>query len=75
VTQVVGEVLPQLAEFAVRVAVEALRRLRHRGDDGGVDIGGDAVGVLVDVQQDGYVQLRGAVGVQPDEVITQGKVR
>ena len=64
--------LPQFGEFAVRVAVQPGGRGAHGLGDGCADIGRDAMGVLVDVQQDGDVQLGRAVGLSPRRLVRRG---
>ncbi|MDQ0801739.1 hypothetical protein QF050_003378 [Arthrobacter sp. SLBN-112] len=64
--------LAEIGELPVRVAVEACGGLRHGGADGGAYIRGYAMGVLVDVQQNGDVQLGCPVGRQPAKVTAEG---
>jgi hypothetical protein len=71
VPEVARERLPQGEELAVGVAVQLARRL----GDGPLDVGhhgrGRRVGVLVDVEADGDVELRGAVGLQTAQLLPQ----
>ena len=73
VAEVFGQGFPEFGEFTVRVAVEPGGGLGHGRGDGRPDIGRDAMGVLVDVEQDGNVQLRGAVGAQSPQVGPKGQ--
>ena len=56
VAEVFGQGFPEFGEFPVRIAVEARGGLGHGLGDGGPDISRHAMGVLVDVEQDGDIQ-------------------
>ena len=68
VAEVVGEVLAQVDGVAVRVAVERARDAGDRVRDRLPQALARRVRVLVGVQLDGDVELRGAVGVQVPQV-------
>ena len=61
VAKVFGQGFAEFGEFTVRVAVQPGSGLRHGLGDRRPDIRRDPMGVLVDVEQDGDVQLRRAV--------------
>ena len=70
--QVRGEVGAQRDGVAVRVAVQLARRPRgRRGGDVGDQLGRRRVRVLVRVEPDRDVELRGAVGGLPPQVVAQ----
>ncbi len=73
VAEVFRQGFAEFGEFAVRIAVEAGGGLGHGLGDGGPDIRRHAMGVLVDVEQDGDVQLRRTVGGQAPQVGPEGK--
>ena len=77
VRRVLGQVRrqrgPELGELAVRVAVQRAGRLGDRGRDVGDALGRGAVGVLVDVELDGHVELRRSVGLEPLQLVAEGR--
>ncbi len=72
--EVPGEGHPQGGELAVGVPVEAGRRLPHGRGDRLDDDGRHRVGVLVGVERDGDVELRGAVGRPTAQVGAQHRL-
>ena len=66
--------LPQPGEVPLRVAVEPLGGPGHGGGDRFDNRGRGRVGVLVDVQPHGDVELRGTVGLLALQVWSQGQV-
>ena len=73
--EIVRERGPQPGEVPLRVAVEALGGLRHGGGDRLDDGGRGRIGVLVDVQPHGDVDLGSPVGGLTVQVRSQGQVR
>ena len=69
-----GEIGAQRQELAVGIAVEALGSLAHGGRDRVHDGRRRGVGVLVDVEHGGHVQLRGAVRRRGPSSGRSGKV-
>ena len=73
--EIVRERGPQPGEVPLRVAVESLGGLSHGGGDRLDDRGRGRVGILVDVQSHGDVDLGGPVGGLALQVRSQGQVR
>ena len=73
VPPVFGEGHAELGELAVRVTVQASCSFSHCRADGGPDVRRNTMGVLVDVQEDGNIQLRRTVGCQAAEITAEGK--
>jgi hypothetical protein len=73
VAQVFRQRFAQFRELPVRVAVQARGGFGYRRADGRPHVRRDTMGILVDVQEDGDVQLWRTVGGKPAEVAAEGK--
>jgi hypothetical protein len=73
VAKVFGQRFPELGELTVRVAVEPNCGFRYSCCDGGLHVRRNAMRILIDVQQDGNIQLRGTVGGKSAKVGPEGK--
>ena len=71
--EVFGQRFPEIGELPVRVAVEPCRRFRNCHADGCLNIRRNAMGIFIDVQQDGDIQLRRTVRGQSAKVGPEGK--
>ena len=69
VTEVPGQIGAEFGELPVRIAVQAADFIADRGDDCLPHLVRDTVSVLVDVQEDGDVQLGGTVRMLPPEIV------
>ena len=73
VAKVLGEGFAQFGELAVRIPVQSGSGGADGLGDGRADIGRDPMGVLVDVEQDGDVQLRRAIRAQATQIGSEGQ--
>ncbi|BCW40013.1 hypothetical protein StoSoilB3_15480 [Arthrobacter sp. StoSoilB3] len=71
-TKILGEGLAKIGELAVRIAVQSRGGCCHGLRNRRLNIGGDAMGVFVNVEQNGDIKLRCAVGAQSTQVGPEG---
>ncbi|MCY1237159.1 hypothetical protein D9M72_498450 [compost metagenome] len=71
--KVLGQSLPEFGELTVRIAVQPRSSRGHGLGNGHEDIGRNAMGVFVDIEQDGNVQLRRTIRGEATQVGPEGK--
>ncbi|GEB19720.1 hypothetical protein AAU01_24750 [Paenarthrobacter aurescens] len=71
--QVLGKGLTEFSELSIRVTVQSSSGSSNSLGNGGLHISRDAMSVLVDIEQDGDIKLRRAIGAQSTQVGPEGK--